>query len=143
MTKRACTILAVAVVAIAAALPVLAQTITLKANIPFEFMVGEKVMPAGQYQITGTGSPDVLRLEDFEAHSVVLAATQREYIRTDQPAAATKLVFNRYGNRYFLAEVVNGYAETGMRLPVTHAERELAKTASLQREEIVVVLARR
>ena len=44
-----------------------------------------------------------------------------------KPADKTKLVFNRYGNRYFLSEIwVNG-ATRGHQLPKTCRERELAK----------------
>jgi len=55
----------------------------------------------------------------------------------------TRLTFNRYGNRYFLSEVDNGYTGTGFTMPMSHAQRELAKTASIQHEEIVAVLAQR
>ena len=61
-----------------------------------------------------------------------------------KPADKTKLVFNRYGNHYFLSEIwVNG-ATRGRQLPKTSREKELAKDfaqdVTQQRVEIVASL---
>ncbi len=143
MTRKAFTFLAVAVLVVTA-VPLMAQTIRLTANIPFEFAVGEKIMPAGEYFTWNGSGAGMLMLQDYAAHAAVLSTAQRETVNvTKDPASNTRLVFNRYGNRYFLSQVVNAYTGVGFLLPETHTERELAKTASLQREEIVAVLARR
>jgi hypothetical protein len=42
-------------------------------------------------------------------------------------AEKTKLVFNRYGSQYFLAEIWVGSAALGRQLPKTSREKELAK----------------
>ena len=83
----------------------------------------------------------MVRLQDFKAQTSALSLTNPVDVRGKDPAAATKLVFNRYGNTYFLSEVCDGYASIGMKLPMSHTERELAKSAPLQAPEIVAMLA--
>ncbi len=142
--KRVYTLLSVAVLVAALGLPLSAQTITMQANIPFAFTVGSRSLPAGEYTIRNTGNPYVLMFQAEDGSAGALTLTKHEtVIRTDDPAADTKLVFNRYGNQYFLSEVVDGYAATGFVVPTPKAEQELAKTASAQSHEVLATLAKR
>jgi hypothetical protein len=59
------------------------------------------------------------------------------------PATVTHLGFNRYGDRYFLAKIVDAGSGVVMALPQTAAEREYAKTASVEQTSVTAVLARR
>jgi hypothetical protein len=66
--------LAVAALAVAAG-TVSAQT-TMKAEIPFAFRVGNRVMQAGEYRITLTsGSTPILNLLNLERHQAALLST--------------------------------------------------------------------
>jgi hypothetical protein len=51
-------------------------------------------------------------------------------------------MFRRYGGDYFLAGVWDGHRALGRSVPVSRAERERARTASLGKPEVVMVLAR-
>jgi hypothetical protein len=52
-----------------------------------------------------------------------------------------RLVFHRYGNEYFLAEIWNGEG-TGTRLVPTKAERDAMETVAANRaDEVTVVMA--
>ena len=53
------------------------------------------------------------------------------------------LTFHRYGNDYFLAEIWDGSAAVGRSVPMSPTEREKAKSASIGKPEIVMILARR
>jgi hypothetical protein len=53
------------------------------------------------------------------------------------------IIFNRYGDTYFLSTVLNGHTGAGFEVPVSQSERELARTASAQKYEVLGVLARR
>jgi len=56
MQKRTWFALSVSTLAVALALPLMADTFTVKANIPFQFTVGDKVLPAGEYMVKSEGS---------------------------------------------------------------------------------------
>ena len=84
------------------------------ANVPFEFSVGYKTLPAGEYSVRSIASASnglLIQSSDGKVSALRLSdATQRI---KDKHA---RLVFHRYGERYFLAEVWNGVDNTGRRL---------------------------
>ncbi len=124
--------------AVALAVPLSAQTVTMEANIPFAFTVGTMTLPAGEYMIRNSGNPYVLIFQAEDGSGGTVTLTSREsVVKTDHPAADTKLVFNRYGKEYFLSEVVDGYVETGFIVPMPKSERELARSAAAERHTIL------
>ncbi len=144
MNKKIYTLLSVSMLVAALAVPLSAQTLTLTANIPFAFTIANKTLPAGEYMIRNAGNPYLLIFQGEEHNVSGLTSVNHEaVVRTESPAVATKLVFNRYGDQYFLSEVVDGYVARGFVVPMHKAERELAKTASAERQEVVATLARR
>jgi hypothetical protein len=48
-----------------------------------------------------------------------------------------KLVFNRYGNQYFLSQVWAAGSDSGHQLRPSKAEREIAKNASKPKVEVL------
>ncbi len=144
MNKKLYTLLSVSMLVAALAVPLSAQTVTMTANIPFAFTIANKTLPAGDYMIRNGGNPDVLIFQGEDHNASGLSMVNHEsVVGTERPAAATKLVFNRYGNQYFLSEVVDGYVAMGFVVPTPKAERELAMSASAERHEIVATLAKR
>ena len=112
-----------------------AQTMNLRATIPFAFRAGEKAMPAGEYTIRHSAGTLILHNEG--GPSVILwtnAAT-----RPNAPADA-RLSFNRYGERYFLASVWTPESRDGREIPKGRAEKELARQTL--RESVGIALQR-
>jgi hypothetical protein len=105
----------------------IAQTVHVRANIPFNFAVGSKTLPAGTYDVGTIDGRDskMLLLQGRDGNSsMIVGSNAAENLK---PADKTKLVFNQYGSRYFLSEIwVNG-ATRGRQLPKTSREKELAK----------------
>jgi hypothetical protein len=101
------------------------------ANIPFEFVVGDKALPAGAYTVDSITSQN-------EAMIIRNVAAKDAAFRLTTPASGqskhAKLVFHRYGERYFLAEVWAGEGGGGRELMKSRQERaierELAKISS-------------
>src|SRR5262250_3287241 len=93
-----------------------AQSVRLKADVPFAFAVGKTALPAGEYRIDSLGTENrvlLIRSMDQNAQASTISNTGRSLEKSDQ----TKLVFHRYGDRYFLAEIwVQGYS-SGHQLP--------------------------
>jgi hypothetical protein len=118
-----------------------AQTVHLRGNIPFNFAVGNKTFPAGTYDIgsieSGTGKILLLQARDSNT-SMMLNSNAAE---TLEPADKTKLVFNQYGNRYFLSQIwVNG-STLGRQLPKSSGEKEMARDVAqnLTRGQVEIV----
>jgi hypothetical protein len=126
-------------------------------NIPFKFLVGDTTLPAGEYIVEPVSSEPVkyeykvrhhneghftvdlvpiaeapkgstllIRSADGHRHASVLTnSAQNGAI----PAKA-KLVFHRYGDRYFLAQVWTAGDQVGRNLVKSGVELEVAKNGS-------------
>jgi hypothetical protein len=115
----------------------------LKANIPFAFTVGDKTMPAGEYSVTCTNpSSDqkVLQLRSSDGNQSALLRTSSVIGKTQD---AAQLVFNRYGDHYFFAQVWLPADATGMQAPKSHGEKQMARELAARKssKETVSVIA--
>jgi hypothetical protein len=121
----------------------IAQTIHVRGDIPFNFVVGSKTYPAGTYEIGTIDSTNsktlLLKSRDASANAMINSNAAESLT----PANQTKLVFNRYGNQRFLSQIwVNGETR-GHQLPKSSREKEVAKDmARSLPQERVEVLAR-
>ena len=99
------------------------------ANVPFEFSVGYKTLPAGDYSVQSIVSCDGLLIQsaDGKVSALRLSDTTRQI--KDKPKA--RLVFHRYGERYFLAEVWNDVEKAGRQLTKSQEERAIANELML------------
>ena len=83
-------------------------------RIPFAFQVGSKQMPAGSYAMHVRFRHKVVQLEEVGSRkpaSVLLTGVPSE---DDKIQTTGRLIFHRYGDRYFLREVWEG--ENGLGL---------------------------
>ena len=101
-----------------------AQTMDLKANIPFNFRMGEKVMPAGQYTIHH--SEGLVTVREQGGSNAVMTFLTMATIRRDTPKTGA-LVFNRYGENYFLSKIWSSYSRDGRSLSKSNREKEMAR----------------
>jgi len=139
MTKKLVSTLAGLVLLLAVA-PLYAGSILnheMTVTVPFEFAAGDKVLPAGDYtvQVNPERGSVVLR---GEGHRSLILLTIRKESRT--VPVLGKLVFQRYGTSFFLAEVWSQNNATGGTLAPSSREKELARKK--QPEQILVVQAR-
>jgi hypothetical protein len=126
-------LLFVALAFVTAAASAKAQSRRSNADVPFEFVAGNKTLPAGHYNIAdSTLAGEVVKISAREKEASVFAMT----VRLSSKAANDqgKLVFHRYGNRYFLAEIWTGGDREGQKLMKSREEKaienELAIIAS-------------
>ncbi|MDI1241028.1 MAG: hypothetical protein PSX80_03800 [bacterium] len=85
-----------------------AQGKVLEANIPFEFVVGNRTLPAGEYKITlpGTGEASKVTFRSTEGDSFSMALTQG--VSSSKSEVANGLVFLRAGDKRVLYRVFDG-----------------------------------
>jgi len=101
-----------------------AQELRVKADIPFDFVVGNTVYSAGTYTIApALHSTNAMLLEGPDARNIVMP----NRCSSTLPAKGTVLVFDRMGDTYFLNQIwVEGRTD-GREFPKSKAELQLAK----------------
>ncbi len=123
--------------------PLAAQSSQLKANIPFEFNVAGKTLPAGEYTVAARNNGEyVVGITNIDTREAAMVLTTPSSAWRKE-RGQTMLVFHRYGNSYFLSEIRDGVASAGYELPVSPTEKELSRTASVQTFQVLAYLARR
>lgn len=111
----------------------------LKVDVPFNFEMANLKLPAGQYQVSDF-SKLAIHVRNYEAgKDVVTIQNVLSYDTTD--GKDVRLVFNKYGDRYFLSEI--WYPAIARVLPKSKTERELVTSNLITRNvERIVVYAR-
>lgn len=101
----------------------------IKAQVPFDFSIGDKRLPSGKYSVgrARQNSDDVvLSIEDEDGVSMALQMSIP--VLTGSPRSRTTLVFHRYGDQYFLYQVWPAGALTGRQFLKSRSEREAQET---------------
>lgn len=127
MRKRVCvSLLALSFLAsMAAAAPASAGSAgAMKAHIPFDFHVGDRLVPAGEYIVRSLGDGGTTLFLSDGRHGAVVNTNPAQG-RTNGEGRA-RLVFRRHGDQYFLAAVW-GSDNTGRKLRASKRERSLRK----------------
>jgi hypothetical protein len=113
-------------------------------NIPFEFSVKGATLPAGEYIVSNQATSDRMSLSmrrtDGKGSAIVLTMNvQKPEIQTE-----SRLVFNRYGEHYFLSQIWTSGDSDGRELFKTRQERSLAVELARNnaRPETIALVAR-
>jgi len=94
------------------------------ADIPFDFNVGGKVLTAGEYTVKAfNANGDALAISNKQSNKTAIRLTLS--IEAGRAPEQTKLVFHRYGQRYFLSEVWSAGERTGRMLHKSREERAI------------------
>ena len=100
----------------------------LRANIPFDFAVGGRTLPAGTYSVGSAQiSQDdlVILIRGVEGGSSSMNLTNP--VQTASPKDKPTLVFHRYGDQYFLFQIWPAGASTGRELLKSRSERQIER----------------
>lgn len=94
------------------------------AQVPFEFVVANKPVPAGEWTVrAATADAKLVTIRDGDAKMSLLANLSP--VETRKAAGAPALVFHKYGDRYFLYGMKIEGTDILYRMPVNKAEAEL------------------
>jgi hypothetical protein len=106
-------------------------------NIPFNFVVGDKTLPAGEYVIRrnkrDSDTTWVIEQKGNGANAVLL--TRPTYAKNTQEE--NKLVFNRYMDVYFLSSIWTTGSNTGREVQLSNRERAMDKAIG-ERLELIL-----
>jgi hypothetical protein len=96
-----------------------------QATIPFDFTVGQVLLPAGTYMITHV-RPGVISLRGWKGKELVGTMTMikpDDYVRRN----ADQLIFHKYGDQYFLSEVRGDLGESAGKIDASKLEQRFQR----------------
>ena len=111
----------------------------LRANIPFQFELNGKTQAAGTYEVLQVGA-NQFAIRDKATSMTVMLGSASSVINL-LPAESGKLVFHKYGNRMFLAQIWRPEESLGVQLTSTRGEKDAAKNA--EKKQLVAVSLQR
>ena len=100
---------------------------TVRANVKFDFQIGDRIYPAGEYRIESISglSDNILLIRS------VRDANERHFIAANHSNAGKrqtpKLVFQKYGESYFLTNIVLDSGQWGYSIRPSRHQRESEK----------------
>jgi hypothetical protein len=108
----------------------------LTVQVPFGFHVGDSILPSGEYTVSTDVAPGVVRLRSADARSsVMILSTATQTLATPTTG---KLVFNKYGDEYFLSQIWKAGENTGNAL---HKSRREVEVAAIARRGVQSIMA--
>jgi hypothetical protein len=119
--KRITAIALLAIASFAMADNSFAQDRALRANVPFDFTVGSKLFPSGTYTIKSDSSQLITiqnRDKGVSAFSTVIQDGKKS-------GNGGKLVFHKYGDQYFLSEILCDSADMNLQIPASKLEQKV------------------
>ena len=123
--------------AVGASTSLLAQSYAVaKAEIPFAFQVGSKVLPAGTYTFI-KDSQSIMQLhgKSAEAHALSMVLPQ-----TNPTAPKVgRVTFNKYGDRYFLTSLTSSDSSTAYAWTTSNQEKAIIRELKNQQANQVAV----
>jgi hypothetical protein len=97
------------------------------ASVPFNFVIRDRALPAGEYvlALVQLGGSEAIKIQSADGHITGFVPTR--FAKAIASQAEPKLVFNRYGDQYFLSQVW-GLGDSMQQVAKPRAEDRLAKT---------------
>jgi hypothetical protein len=98
-----------------------AQSQGVQANVPFDFTVGKSLLPAGTYTVK-TQSSGLLVIKNHDRSLTVMTIADQDGKRSPNGG---KLIFHKYGDQYFLSEILSDWATMNVSVPRSKAEKRV------------------
>src|SRR5580700_9785788 len=102
----------------------------LEVNIPFQFHAGNAKLPAGDYRIHVLDNSDLTIMEISSADGSTSALFQVQDAEANSTPAKTELIFNKHGNRYFLAQLFDEGNPSGSKVLESRYEKKISKATA-------------
>jgi hypothetical protein len=113
----------------------------IEANIPFQFHAGNVKLPAGRYFIHVLDNTDLTVMEITSADGSTSALFDVQSAQVNTSPAKSELIFDKYGNRYFLAKLFDEGNPSGSQVLESRYEKRISQ-ASAEGQEHVAALRR-
>ena len=131
---------ALAIAALTGAGGMAGDTIAIRTKVPFDFTVGNRRVPAGDYRFERIWSPRVILISSFDAGTAL--SVPHDAVAGQAVGRPNTLVFHKYGDRYFLREIRLGDGQSGVQLPRSRSEKEAMSAQRPVRTTLTASVAR-
>jgi hypothetical protein len=135
--KRIITIAVFAFTVILSVGRTLAQVPAIRVDVPFNFTAGDKLLPPGLYTIT-LASAGIIEIRNRDQHISIGTTVLPDNRKSENGG---ELVFARYGNQYFLREILCDSAAMNVNLPATRSEKRVRMQEAMVESANHILLA--
>jgi hypothetical protein len=101
-----------------------AQAQLLRANVPFAFVAGDRLLPAGEYTLNLDARSGIVQLLPASDLPLYAAAHHCQFGASEDRGT---LVFHKYGDSYFLKRVKTSATREGYEFLPTRGEKNAAR----------------
>jgi hypothetical protein len=108
----------------------------LEVDIPFQFHAGNAKLPAGKYRIRMLDNSDLTVMEISSADDSTSALFQVQEVEVSSQPAKSELIFNKYGDRYFLARLFDEGNPSGSQVVESKYEKRISGQAATAQEHV-------
>jgi hypothetical protein len=102
----------------------------LEVTIPFQFHAGDAKLPAGKYIIHTVDNSDLTFMEISSEDGSTSALFEVRDAEANSTPAKSELIFNKYGNRYFLARLFDEANPNGSAATKSRYEKRVSQEAA-------------
>jgi hypothetical protein len=101
-------------------------TYQVRAQVPFDFSIGDKKLQAGQYTFSRLSADNrVILVSNVDDNTSMFQSTFGAQVLT--PQNESKLVFHRYGDQYFLEQIWTAGEREGLQMRESRTERTIGQ----------------
>jgi hypothetical protein len=110
----------------------------LQANIPFQFQAGNAKLPAGTYRIRMLDDSNLTLMQISTLDGSRSALFQVQDSDANSAPAHSELIFNKYGDQYFLAELFDEGDASGSKVIESNYETKISQGTVTTQEHVPV-----
>jgi hypothetical protein len=99
----------------------------LEVNVPFQFHAGNAKLPPGKYVIHKLDDSYLTVMEISSADGSPSALFEVQAAEANSAPAKSESIFNKYGDRYFLAKLFDEGNPSGSQLPESRYEKTVSQ----------------
>lgn len=111
----------------------------MKVNVPFAFGVEDRSLPSGEYTVFTVTPERSIRLVSADGKHSAVINTLPNY--ANEPSTNSRLVFHKYGSKYFLAQVWTAGQNVARNPLSSKKAMEIARSGALPRTMTIIALA--
>jgi hypothetical protein len=108
----------------------------LEVSIPFQFHAGSTKLPPGKYVIHMLDNSNLTIMEISSADGSTSALFDVESVEANSEPAKNELIFNKYGNRYFLAKLFDQENPNGSKVVESRYEKRIGQATAETQEHV-------
>jgi hypothetical protein len=110
----------------------------MRVNVPFAFSVEDHSLPAGEYLVLTVTPERSIRIVSADGKHSAIVNTLPNYAKS--PSESSRLVFHRYGDEYFLAQVWTGGQNVARNPLSSKRAMEIASSGGVSEKRTIVAL---